>query len=149
MMDEKKERIIKAAEKIFAHFGIQKPTMDEIAKKAHMGKSTLYYYFKSKEEIFAEVIRKDSAVFKQELNEAIKKAATPQEKISNYVFTRMKHLKELGNYYTILLFHWRSLAGTAHPNFELRTGNLLHPRPLYQPKRHNHLLDAILLYSSE
>ena len=53
-MDEKKARIIAAAEQMFAHFGIQKTTMEEIAKKVHMGKSTLYYYFKSKEDIFAE-----------------------------------------------------------------------------------------------
>ena len=94
-MDNKKERILRIAENQFARYGIQKTTMDEIAKKARMGKSTLYYYFKSKEDIFAEVIRKDSAIYKQKLNNAISTATTPQEKLYNYVYTRMKHLKEL------------------------------------------------------
>ncbi|MFH1850760.1 MAG: TetR/AcrR family transcriptional regulator [Candidatus Neomarinimicrobiota bacterium] len=101
-MDEKKERILVAAEKIFTRFGIRKTTMDEIARAARMGKSTLYYYFKSKDEIFAEVISKDSIYFKQRLQEAMTRASTPQEKIGAYVLTRMQHLQELSNYYTTL-----------------------------------------------
>ena len=101
-MDKKKEQIIKSAETLFARFGIRKTTMDEIAQSAHIGKSTLYYYFPSKEEIFAEVIRKDSEYFKTRLDAAIINVSTPQEKIKAYVTTRMTHLKELGNYYTTL-----------------------------------------------
>lgn len=101
-MDDKKDRIIAVAERLFGHFGIQKTTMDEIAKKARMGKSTLYYYFKSKEEIFAEVIRRDSDIFKLELNQAVARGVTPQEKIGNYVLSRMQHLKTLSNYYSTL-----------------------------------------------
>ena len=101
-MEEKRERILSVAQKIFARFGIKKTTMDEIAKMARMGKATLYYYFKSKEEIFAEVIHKESIVLKQKLQEEISKADTPQDKIKAYVLTRMMHLKELSNYYTTL-----------------------------------------------
>ncbi|HDP98896.1 MAG TPA: TetR/AcrR family transcriptional regulator [bacterium] len=101
-MEEKKERILSIAQKIFARFGINKTTMDEIAKMARMGKATLYYYFKSKEDIFAEVIHKESNILKQKLSEAINKVKTPKEKITAYVLTRMKHLKELVNYYSAL-----------------------------------------------
>ena len=52
IIDDKKERILKVAEEFFAQFGIKKTTMDEIAKKVRIGKSTLYYYFKSKTHIF-------------------------------------------------------------------------------------------------
>ena len=101
-MDEKKDRIIEIAQKIFARFGIKKSTMDEIAKMSRMGKATLYYYFKSKEDIFAEVIKKESRVLKQKMIEEILKADTPQAQIKAYVHTRMKRLKELSNYYTTL-----------------------------------------------
>ncbi len=101
-MEEKKERILSVAQKIFARFGVQRTTMDEIAKKARMGKATLYYYFKSKEEIFAKVINKESLVLKQKLHEEITKANTPQDKLKIYVLTRMMYLKELSNYYTTL-----------------------------------------------
>ena len=48
----RKEQIIKAALSVFKNNGIEKATMDEIAKEADFGKATLYYYFSSKEEIF-------------------------------------------------------------------------------------------------
>ena len=101
-MTEKRERVLAVAQQIFARFGIRKTTMDEIAKMARMGKATLYYYFKSKEEIFAEVIHKESFVLKQKLFEEIAKAESPQDKIRAYVLTRMIYLKDLSNYYTTL-----------------------------------------------
>ena len=101
-MEPKKEYILNIAQNIFARFGIKKTTMEEIAKMARMGKATLYYYFKSKEDIFAEVIRKESVVLKQKLLEAINQVKTPKEKITAYAITRMKQLKELVNYYSAL-----------------------------------------------
>ncbi len=101
-MDTKKEQILKVAGNIFAKFGLKKTTMDEIAKIARMGKSTLYYYFKSKESIFAEIINKESQILRQKLSEAVAQATIPQQKIKNYILTRMKHLKELVNYNTTL-----------------------------------------------
>ena len=102
MKEDKKERILEIAEKIFARFGVKKSTMDEIAKKAHVGKSTLYYYFESKEQIFAEVIHKDSLRLKQRLQEAVASGSTPQERLRNYVLARMRHLHDLGSYYSTI-----------------------------------------------
>ncbi|HIE30743.1 TPA: TetR/AcrR family transcriptional regulator, partial [Candidatus Poribacteria bacterium] len=66
MMDkeDKKEFIIEASRELFARFGLKKTTMDEIAKKCGMSKATLYYYFKSKEDIFRAVIDKEFNIFR-------------------------------------------------------------------------------------
>jgi len=101
-MDEKKKKIIAVAEQLFAQFGFFKTTMEDIAKKAHMGKSSVYYYFKSKEEIFAEVIRQDTLVFQQKLEDAVSNAKTPDGKIRAYVITRMTHLQDLSKFYSTL-----------------------------------------------
>ncbi len=101
-MDEKKSRIVAAAKELIAQYGFKKTTMDEIATKARMGKSSMYYYFKNKEDIFAEIVRLDSDFFRQKLNETIQQAYSPQDKIMQYVRTRMLHLKELSNYYKTL-----------------------------------------------
>ncbi|MBN1327252.1 MAG: TetR/AcrR family transcriptional regulator [Candidatus Cloacimonetes bacterium] len=101
-MDEKKVRIITAAKELIATYGFKKTTMDEIAVKARMGKSTLYYYFKNKEDIFAEIVGIDSDLFRNKLSDSIANAATPKDKIMQYVRTRMLHLKELSNFYKTL-----------------------------------------------
>ena len=101
-MDTKKDRIIAAAKELIAQYGFKKTTMDEIAAKSHMAKSTLYYYFNNKEDIFAEIVRMDSNLFRSKLMETIQNAYSPQDKIMQYVRTRMLHLKELSNYYKTL-----------------------------------------------
>ncbi|MGJ1421074.1 TetR/AcrR family transcriptional regulator [Sphingobacterium spiritivorum] len=45
---KKKNQIVKAALKRFAHFGIPKTTMSEIADDVHLTKANLYYYFPDK-----------------------------------------------------------------------------------------------------
>jgi TetR/AcrR family transcriptional regulator len=46
-----KERILHAAQSIFANKGFEGARVDEIAKSAGVNKALIYYYFKSKEEI--------------------------------------------------------------------------------------------------
>jgi len=101
-MDKKKDRIVAVAKEMIALYGFKKTTMDEIASKARMGKSSMYYYFKNKEDIFAEIVRIDSDHFRKKLNESIQSAYSPQDKIMQYVRTRMLHLKGLSNYYKTL-----------------------------------------------
>jgi len=101
-MEDKKDRILRAAEVLFARFGIRKTTMDEIARDARMGKSTLYYYFKSKEAVFEAVIRKDSRLYQSRLSDAVDRAGSSREKLRNYMRARMKHLRELKNYYSTM-----------------------------------------------
>ena len=101
-MDEKREHIITTAEKLFIRFGFRKTTVDEIARAAGMGKSTLYYYFNSKEEIFAAVLRKNADDILQKLAEALEHRADPQEKLRNYIVTRMNVMKDISNYFDML-----------------------------------------------
>ena len=54
--ENRKEQILKGALLVFKQNGIEKSTMDEIAKQSDFGKASLYYYFSSKEEIFIELL---------------------------------------------------------------------------------------------
>lgn len=53
---ENKLFILTASENVFAKKGYALATMDDIAKAAQFSKATLYRYFKSKREIFMEII---------------------------------------------------------------------------------------------
>lgn len=57
MSDERETAILKAALQIFAEEGFTRATMDEIAQTAKVAKGTLFYRFKSKEELFVHVIQ--------------------------------------------------------------------------------------------
>ena len=76
--------------------------MDEIAKELKMGKSSVYYYFKSKEEIFEAVVLYEANILRNELTKAIKSVESPVDKMKNYVFVRMKSFEKLSNYYNAI-----------------------------------------------
>ena len=97
---EKKEKIISAATSLFSRFGLEKTTMEDIAKAANKGKSSLYYYFKSKEEVFAEVIKKEIAGLKTAIIEAIEKEDDPYNKFRKFVDARLNYLSEKADQYT-------------------------------------------------
>ena len=52
----RQELILGGALEVFKEKGIEGSTMDEIALASGFGKATLYYYFKSKEEVFAAIL---------------------------------------------------------------------------------------------
>ena len=76
--------------------------MDEIAKALKMGKSSIYYYFESKEEIFEAVVLWEANILRNELTTAIKSVESPIDKMKSYVFVRMKAFEKLANYYNAI-----------------------------------------------
>jgi AcrR family transcriptional regulator len=100
--EELRRKVIVTAGKIFSRYGFKKTTMDEIAKALKMGKSSIYYYFESKEDIFEAVVLWEANILRNELTTAIKKVDSPIDKMKNYVFVRMKSFEKLANYYNAI-----------------------------------------------
>ncbi len=99
---DKRKTILKVSKALFSRFGLVKTTVDEIAKLARIGKGTIYHYFKSKEDIFAEVIQKESNALQEKIQQVLNNENTPQGKLAAFIKTRFRHLKELTNYYSAL-----------------------------------------------
>ncbi|HPR73692.1 MAG TPA: TetR/AcrR family transcriptional regulator [Bacteroidales bacterium] len=100
--EEFRKKIIITSGQIFSRYGFKKTTMDEISKALKMGKSSIYYYFRSKEEIFEAVVLHEANILRHELTTAIKSVESPVEKMKNYVFVRMKAFEKLSNYYNAI-----------------------------------------------
>lgn len=97
--DEYRTRIILTASRIFSHYGFKKTTMEEISRALKKGKSSIYYYFGSKEEIFEAVVLYEANQLRTQLTTAIKEVDSPTDKLRNYIFVRMRAFEKLSNYY--------------------------------------------------
>jgi AcrR family transcriptional regulator len=97
--EEYRTRIILTASKIFSHYGFRKTTMEEISRALKKGKSSIYYYFPSKEEIFEAVVLYEANQLRSQLTTAIKEVDSPPDKLRNYIYVRMKAFAKLSNYY--------------------------------------------------
>jgi AcrR family transcriptional regulator len=99
---EVRAQIISVARKIFTRYGFRKTTMEEIAAASRKGKSSIYYYFPSKEEIFRAVVEKEASEMKEHLENTIQTDATPVEKLKAYILFRLHHVRTLENFYAAL-----------------------------------------------
>ncbi|MCI2417186.1 TetR/AcrR family transcriptional regulator [Saccharopolyspora sp. K220] len=61
MEQGKAVRILDAAEALLVGFGYRKVTVDDVARRAGVGKGTVYLYWPSKKDLFATVLVRDSA----------------------------------------------------------------------------------------
>jgi len=97
--DEVREQLIQAARQVFVRFGYKKTALDDIARESRKGKSTIYYYFKSKDEIFKAVIDAEAEIRAKTIDGQISMLEDPQLKLKTYIYVRMLTLKKVGNYY--------------------------------------------------
>ncbi|MEA3462243.1 MAG: TetR/AcrR family transcriptional regulator [Bacteroidota bacterium] len=100
--EEVRTHIVEVARRIFTRYGFRKTTMEEIASTSQMGKSSIYYYFKSKEEIFRAVVEFEASMLKERLNRIIKKENSPPERLKAYILFRLHHVRTLENFYAAL-----------------------------------------------
>ncbi|HNX24072.1 MAG TPA: TetR/AcrR family transcriptional regulator [Spirochaetota bacterium] len=80
----RQQEIIEAAQKVFAEYGYKKVTMDDVAAKLNITRSALYYYYKSKEELFIAVGEYDFRKYKSDIQEAIGTGQTTEERFTAF-----------------------------------------------------------------
>ncbi len=97
-----KDKIIESADEFFSHFGFYKTTMDEIARKIHKAKGVLYYYFRSKEDLYTEVVKRELQLVKNELTIIVNRDDDPVSILENYIKVRYRMLNDAPNYHETL-----------------------------------------------
>ena len=97
--DEVREQLVQAARQVFVRYGYKKTALDDIAREARKGKSTIYYYFKSKDDIFKAVIDAEAEIRAKTIDDQISIIDDPQQKLKTYIYVRMLTLQKVGNYY--------------------------------------------------
>ncbi|MCE7040114.1 TetR/AcrR family transcriptional regulator [Dyadobacter sp. CY312] len=116
-----RERILSGADKLFQKYGLAKTTMEDIAREAGKGKSTLYYYFKSKEEIVDAIIYDESDRLFAAIQSAVAEAPTAKDKMKALIVTRFNRLRNLTNLYNALVQEVReALAEQCVNEFSIR-----------------------------
>jgi len=99
--DRKRELIIEAALKRFAHFGLAKTTMTEIASDLSLSKALLYYYFPDKINLYAAVLESLIESGDAEVKKGLSEINDSKEALYYYLDKRHEYLKK---YYNIFEF---------------------------------------------
>ncbi|MGF7118757.1 TetR/AcrR family transcriptional regulator [Methanobacterium oryzae] len=82
--ERRRNNILNAAEKLFFSKGYDNVSLNEIAKEADLGRSTVYLYFENKEELFFAIVLKGTQILHRIIINETKKAKTSLEKLAAF-----------------------------------------------------------------
>ena len=89
--------IIDTARELFKKSGFKKTTMGDIARSMGKAKSSLYYYYPSKEDIFEAVLHLEMDELLDQIQQSIRHATSSKDKLTIYCRCRLIKLNELCN----------------------------------------------------
>lgn len=95
--------ILQAAGKVFQRWGFAKTTMEDIAHEAGKGKSTLYYYFRSKDEIIDAMVSTEVSLLLMKAKASVRDVQSAKEKLKMYVVASLSEMKNVATIYHVVL----------------------------------------------
>ena len=92
--EDKHQRIINAALKVFAKKGFYNSRVSEIAKEAEVADGTIYLYFKNKDDILISVFETEMRKMISNMKKELGKCHNPVEKIRMFAFQHLNMITE-------------------------------------------------------
>jgi len=105
-----KERILKAATKVFSEHGYEKSSMRMIAKASHISIGGLYLYFKNKEDLYLTLIKFRMDDYLDKLIKELSAIQDPVAQLRTYISMSLNYAKK---YKELLLIKGRELGLTS------------------------------------
>ncbi|HEU5011582.1 MAG TPA: TetR/AcrR family transcriptional regulator [Roseiflexaceae bacterium] len=99
---QRRREIFDASVKLFLEKGFPETSMREIAEAAGMGKSSLYDYFRTKDEILAFVIEEETAILTQQAQAIARQSFPPEARLKRVMETHFTFMQENRNLFSRL-----------------------------------------------
>jgi AcrR family transcriptional regulator len=106
--DERRAQIIQAALACFTRKGYNNTTMDDIVAESGLSKGSLYWYFKSKDDLFAEALLSVAMDVSQETMAALEQWSTASDKLRAIGQATVEFAEKVEGYFSLLLEFWVS-----------------------------------------
>ena len=91
------ESILDTAKKMFARYGLQKTSLDEVARMARVAKATIYNYFGSKDRVYLEVLRREMDEIVEKISSSVDQEALPEDKLVAFVKAKFRYMRQAIN----------------------------------------------------
>ena len=100
--NERRKQILDAARALLFEKGIKDAAIGRIAKKAELGVGTIYFYYKSKEEIFAALQQEGLAILTENIRKICQTEKNPVLRLKKIAGAYLLFSKEHKNYFDII-----------------------------------------------
>ena len=97
MKQEKLDSILDTAKKMFARYGLQKTSLEEVARMARVAKATIYNYFGSKDQVYLEVLRREMDEIEEKISSSVAQEVLPGDKLTTFVKAKFRYMRQAIN----------------------------------------------------
>jgi AcrR family transcriptional regulator len=108
--EERKDQIIEAAIRVFARKGFYEARMDDIVAESGLSKGTLYWYFKSKDEVIGAILEHFFGFELHEIEDVLSKEEKVSDKLILLVHRAAAELKHMAEVIPITLDFYSAAA---------------------------------------
>ncbi len=95
--------IFQAAIDAFSERGFERATMDEIAAKANVAKGTIYYHFKSKEDLFVFLVEEGTELLRETVLSKVQSQTTATAKLTTVIHEQLQFFQDYKDFCIIIL----------------------------------------------
>ena len=100
--EERKRQILAAARSLLFAEGLQATSVNKIAKSAELGVGTIYFYFASKEEIFAALQEEGISLLHDQIKKKIERVNRPEERLRTIARVYLDFSRDNKDYFDII-----------------------------------------------
>jgi AcrR family transcriptional regulator len=103
----RREAILDAAEAIFNSEGYMNTTMAQIAEKSEFGVGTIYQFFSSEQDLFAEVISRGVSTYMQGFSQSLGEKGSWKEDLRHYIEYNLSWIEKHPEFHRLIyeIFH--------------------------------------------
>ena len=113
--------ILNAGARVFARHGYHRASMDLIAEEAELGKATLYYYYKNKDDLLLGILTEGIKDFFSRLEQSLQTTEDPIEQLKKTIRESMLFFERHPDYFKLYMYL------NVHPAFRKKIYRLMHP----------------------
>jgi AcrR family transcriptional regulator len=126
--EQNRKRLLNAAMTVFSRKGFHKATVDEICRRANLGKGTVYQYFGNKKDLFLGIVDSFAADLGKRVESAVEGISDDLRRLEAAITEYVQFHAAHRSFYRLVIHEQSSFAREIHERF--RTEYLSHLRIL-------------------
>jgi AcrR family transcriptional regulator len=100
--EQRKAQILDTARELLLEKGLNATSINQIAKRAELSVGAIYFYYKSKEDLYAALQVEGLELLSQAIRQSVREKLQPQENIRKIAMAYLKFSEEHKNYFDII-----------------------------------------------
>jgi len=105
-VQERRQQIMQAAMSCFARKGYYKTTMDDIVVESGLSKGTLYWYFRSKDELFFSLVNSFFLEMQQDIDAIFEQDTSATDKLRSIAYEFARSYEEVAEFLNVFFEFW-------------------------------------------